>query len=436
MSHVTYQPLIRDGVRLLLDLTSGRLIVPLVGAKGDTTIPPPTPQETALQAKQLELINQQQAVSTKQQAEQDALAPYLYSQMGLKKVSSVDPSKLQPLQKQLDDLTAQQAQSSGPMSIGVGTTPGNPKYQTNRATAIADPAYQARQSQIADLTKQIKDLNANPTTSFTAMTDAEKRALMSPQEQQSADIQTLANTRTQKALEGNLNVDPSVEADISRGEGQLRAELMRKLGPGAEGSDSWNRAMSEYNRNMDSVRYSVRHGEMTSADAIATNRSTEQMRRQDQALNNLKTATDPYSMNASTLAGTGNAVAGGISNLYGQRVNAADMSMQNTRNTNAFWGQIIGSGLGAGGMAAGCWIAEALYGMDAPETHLLRYWLNRVWATRSFVGRVVMRLYGWQGQRVAGWVRRSMWVRRLVQPVFDCGLKIAQRELREGGHHG
>ena len=428
----TYEPLILDGVRFLRDKTSGRLLRPLVGAKGDTTIPPPTAEETALQQKQLDLLTRQETLSKKQQAEMEALAPYLYSQMGLKKVSTPN-AKIGALEQELAQLKSQG--SAAPSQTFVKN---NPRDPGRWVTTPGNPAEQQRQARIAELQQKIARAKANPTTSFAAMSEEEKRAQMSPEEIETADIRSLANQRTKKALEGNLDVDPSVEADIQRGTSQLRAELLRKLGPGAEGSDSWNRAMSEYDRNMNAVRYSVRHGEMTTADALATNRGTEAMRRQDQALRNLKGATDPYAATAATLSGVGQNIGGTMDQLYGRRIDAADLAMTGSGQKNAFWGSIIGAGLGAGGMAAGykCWIAEALYGRDAPETHLLRYWLNQVWEPRSRIGRLVMRLYGWQGLRVADWVHRSRVVRWLIQPVFDWGLRVAQRELCEGGRHG
>lgn len=121
---------------------------------------------------------------------------------------------------------------------------------------------------------------------------------------QETEIQNLANERTIKGLKGELDIDPSVEADINEGAAQLRAELVRKLGPGAEGSDSWNRAMAEWDKNANQLRYGVRHGEMTTADAIGTNRANTQMRQQGQKYSELQSTTSPYVGTAGILAGT------------------------------------------------------------------------------------------------------------------------------------
>jgi hypothetical protein len=93
----------------------------------------------------------------------------------------------------------------------------------------------------------------------------------------------------------------------------------------------------------------------------------------------------------------------------------------------------VGSGIAQGaGTKKACWIAEAIFGVDAHETHLLRYWLNNVWAERSLLGRAVMGIYGLVGQRVAAWVRRYRWVRNGLTPLFRRALKRAQNETLGG----
>lgn len=71
-----------------------------------------------------------------------------------------------------------------------------------------------------------------------------------------------------------------------------------------------------------------------------------------------------------------------------------------------------------------CWIAEALYGVDAYETHLLRTWLTGQYE-QTFVGGIVMRGYRRYGRRIAALVRRSVVVRALALVVFETWLMQA-----------
>lgn len=282
MSNLRYKAILTETGAWLEDVETGRRVRPLVGAKGNVEVAPPSATELKLQKANLDLINQQRALATKQQQEYEAMAPYLYQQMGYN------------------------------YSMGADGKP-----------------------------------------SLVQMTDEEKRAKMTPEERETADVRMLANARTKKALEGKLDVDPAVEADIARGEAQLRQELLAKLGPGAEGSDSWNRAMSEFKRNMETVRYSVRHGEMTTADAIGTNRANESMRRQEQRIGQAKSATEGYGYGAGSLASATGTTEGALNRMYGQRVDAADLKMQNNQRKDAFWGGIVQGGMSLGGSAAG-----------------------------------------------------------------------------------
>ena len=90
-------------------------------------------------------------------------------------------------------------------------------------------------------------------------------------------------------------------------------------------------------------------------------------------------------------------------------------------------------GMGAGGDAGGamsmiCWIAEVLYGVDAPRTKLVRTWLIESYERGDFIGRVVLPLYSRVGMRVAGLLRRCRVLQSLFRPLFDGAIKRAHRE--------
>lgn len=97
----------------------------------------------------------------------------------------------------------------------------------------------------------------------------------------------------------------------------------------------------------------------------------------------------------------------------------------------ALWGSAIeaaGAATGgalsaAGGGALGCWVAEVLYGVDDPRTHLARAWV-RAHPERSFV-----RLYQRHGKAWARWLEAHPWVKPLVQPIWD---RMWENAIREG----
>lgn len=81
--------------------------------------------------------------------------------------------------------------------------------------------------------------------------------------------------------------------------------------------------------------------------------------------------------------------------------------------------------------AAGCWIAEALYGIDDPRTHLLRSWLNLEFKQRAF-GRIVMAVYLRYGQRIAAIAKKSIVLRIILRPLFELALSSAIAERTRG----
>lgn len=87
------------------------------------------------------------------------------------------------------------------------------------------------------------------------------------------------------------------------------------------------------------------------------------------------------------------------------------------------------AGTGASGIAkaGGCWIAEAIYGVDDPRTHLVRAWLNGPFR-ETMLGNAVMDVYLAIGRQVAWFIRRSSALRSILKPLFDKALRKAQAE--------
>jgi len=73
-----------------------------------------------------------------------------------------------------------------------------------------------------------------------------------------------------------------------------------------------------------------------------------------------------------------------------------------------------------------CWVAEAVYGRDDLRTHLLRAWLVGPYL-QTRLGAVVVAAYRTFGRPVAAIARRSAWVKGVLRPVLDGGVRRAQR---------
>jgi hypothetical protein len=82
-------------------------------------------------------------------------------------------------------------------------------------------------------------------------------------------------------------------------------------------------------------------------------------------------------------------------------------------------GKKFDSGGSAGaGNSKGCWIAEALYGVEDPRTLLLRAWLSVAYDERRPGWRLIA-LYTKFGRVTAGLIYRGYVPRMLFRPLFD-----------------
>ena len=90
-----------------------------------------------------------------------------------------------------------------------------------------------------------------------------------------------------------------------------------------------------------------------------------------------------------------------------------------------------GSGADAGGTGPHtkhCWIAEVIYGIDAPRTLLVRGWLTECYERREPWSMVVVPLYGCFGQHVAAIVRRYPILKSVFRPLFDIAVQRAHKD--------
>ena len=90
-------------------------------------------------------------------------------------------------------------------------------------------------------------------------------------------------------------------------------------------------------------------------------------------------------------------------------------------------GQVAG---GAGALidaAGACWVAEELYGVDHPKTHLARFWVmtHDNWFTR---------LYSKRGQSWAQRLENHPWAKPVVQPIWDVMAFLGLQDIVEVPH--
>lgn len=130
-------------------------------------------------------------------------------------------------------------------------------------------------------------------------------------------------------------------------------------------------------------------------------------------------------------SGTGMSMQGtqGAAGIFGN--NAQTYASEANAKSNMLGQMAMGAGQAAGSYAGaragGCWISEAIFGVDDVRTHLLRFWINFVWAQR-LAGSVFRFVYIATGKRVAKAVLSSRVVRCLMTALFGKLLECARRE--------
>lgn len=251
-------------------------------------------------------------------------------------------------------------------------------------------------------------------------------------QQQNDEITKLANARELAALKGNLPVDPSVEQDLARQKSEMQDSLARR-GVRSGSGDIYNRASAELDRNQNAMRYAVRHGEMTTADALSRGRQADLLARQTTALTQSRGGTP---ITASILASSSGQYGQAAQPYAATRFKNADYRYNTDMMEAQGANQLISGGMSAGSGIIGaallaCWIAEVLYGRHSRETTLLRLWLNTL-GERYRVIEIGMVVYRRYGRSIADWLSRHRWAHRPTRWLFNRLLWCAVRDLKKG----
>lgn len=179
-----------------------------------------------------------------------------------------------------------------------------------------------------------------------------RKAALTPEQQKAAEIESLFQDRSLKALKGELEVDPALERDLSEGERQLRDQMTRQLGPGWETSTPGIEALANFRKRADELRSAARTGQLTLAEQLGGARELRGMQREDATFGKI------MGLGESPLRGiqTGLNVAAGYSGPLSNYANDRAMQFQanstmaqlESANRNAMLGgigQIAGLGL-------------------------------------------------------------------------------------------
>jgi hypothetical protein len=95
--------------------------------------------------------------------------------------------------------------------------------------------------------------------------------------------------------------------------------------------------------------------------------------------------------------------------------------------------QLTKGGGGGGRDASGahtkiCWIAEVIYGVEAPRTQLIRTWFGECYQRREPWSLIVVPLYRRFGQPIAAFLQRFPVFKTLFRRLFDLGIRRAHRD--------
>lgn len=166
-------------------------------------------------------------------------------------------------------------------------------------------------------------------------------------------IATESGQRTLAGLRGEIPVDPAVEQDLSRREQEIRERLLRQLGPGYEQSDPGIRALEEFKRGANSIRYQVRHGEMSSANAMSAGAQNLIEGRRASSAGFARSTQDPYQLTAGLLGQSASTAGSLLDSGQRERFFNTQLTAQRRAGNAAMIGQGVSGLVGAGGAIGG-----------------------------------------------------------------------------------
>lgn len=316
-------------------LVQAWVYVELRGAGGGGSPPGPSKEENELTKANTDIARQQLDIAKQQLQYSNAITPMLLGQGGYELIEA--PQIHTPAVG--EEYIMQKVTRPGGTPAGWDPRSGVPIPPVTTIERVKNPNYKP-----AGMTYDTSGLKpgefAVPLGGKTYIT--KQKQSVKDQEALNTELQKTSAERTLKALKGELPVDPSVEQDLARGETQLREELINRLGPGYETSDPGIRALNEFRRQANSIRYQVRYGELTGGAALAQNSQNMYQRQQAQLMGTLTGAQDPYRVTAGLLGQSSDTALNTMRQSQSERFGAFNLGMQSASANN----QAIGAGVG------------------------------------------------------------------------------------------
>lgn len=178
-------------------------------------------------------------------------------------------------------------------------------------------------------------------------------AMDDPRQEQRDRIESLLLERQERALEGELPVDPALERNIGQQERELRSRLRDQLGPGFETSSPAIETLNDFFGVAEGLRHGARTGELSLAQQLSLSREQQEMMRRDFRLGNVQQfgVQNPMgfaSAMGNTAQGFGQALVQHPMRQWRQlrtQANLAEAEFDMQRQAGI--GQMVGAGIGA-----------------------------------------------------------------------------------------
>jgi hypothetical protein len=178
------------------------------------------------------------------------------------------------------------------------------------------------------------------------------------------DIEKGYLERSQKALKGELDVDPALERGIAESRQSLEQSLAQQLGPGYATSTPGVQALAEASSRANELRASARRGEMTLAEGLGLARGDANARGLQQQLANLAGAFQVPGAGFGNSVGALNSLGQALGLYGGQRQMQLQHRMFNAQQPGFmdFLGQLLLSAVGGAAGGAGAYGARKAFG--------------------------------------------------------------------------
>jgi hypothetical protein len=226
---------------------------------GGTTVeaPKPSPQEIALQEKQLEILNQQTA-------DYAQMKPILYQMMGYKEdVTDTTAQTANP------EYAAWKTKYDALMGQGEGPKTWIPPANDAETGHWSTDAREAGLAQIGAAPAQFTTTGGK-TSKIVPMTQEEKLAQMNPLQRAQYEINMSLAEREKQALEGKLPISPALEEAMTKQMTNLESYMSTRLGPRWRESTPGIQAVTQMSAKHDMIREEARRGAISDTMGLMT----------------------------------------------------------------------------------------------------------------------------------------------------------------------